>query len=198
MSLRENLNLGVRFLKEPSKTFDSVKRTALKEGFKYILVMAAIFAVLNGIVSAMMVGYAQSAFTLTMATQLPLIVLITFVAGAIAAYVLAVVLSIIWGLWLHLWVYVFGARGSLEQTMKSVFYGQTPMYLIGWIPFLNIVFGIWAIVWTGIGLGRLHGYQKEGMLALAFTLALGIPVLVISLLAATFLMSMIPLMGGIV
>lgn len=197
MSLRENLNIGVRFMKEPSKTFDSMRKTALREGFKYILVMAAIFAVLNSMVSALMVGYAQSVFMLTI-NQLPLIVLITFVTGTIAAYALIVVLSIIWGLWLHLWVYMFGARGTLEQTLKSVFYGQTPMYLIGWIPFLNIVFGIWAMVWTGIGIKRLHGFQKEGMIALAFTLALGIPVLLISVLAVTFLLSMIPLMGGIV
>jgi hypothetical protein len=175
------LNKGINFLKTPSATFDKEKTTSLGEAFKYMLVMGIIVAVLGGTVGILTTSYIQSLFGIPVSSTefLPMIILVGIVGG----YLGLMIGNIIFSLWLHLWVYLLGAKKGLEQTMKSVFYGDTPYYLIGWIPLINIIALIWSVVLSGIGLTRLHGITG-GKAALAIIISIVIPLIVIALVAA--------------
>ena len=63
---------------------------------------------------------------------------------------------LITALWYHLWAYIFGARQGYKNTIKALFFGSTPTYIFGWIPFVNIIAGIWSLVLLGIGLKKLQ------------------------------------------
>jgi hypothetical protein len=141
------------FLKQPAKAFDNEKKTEVMEAFIYMAVLSIVAAVLSGVVSLF--------------STLPVFVLSVIVLG----YIGSIVISVIIGLWLHLWAYIFGAKKGLHQTLKTVFYAGTPNYLLGWIPFIGIIFWLWTIYLNWIGLQRLQGLpgnKAAGAILIAF------------------------------
>lgn len=184
------LKKGFSFLTAPTNSFDAEKKTPIGEAFKYMLILAIIMSFLGALISAASVSFASvfippEAAAFTNPIFIFVTVLVTFYIGII-------ITSLLEGLWLHLWAYVVGAKNGLEQTMKSVFYGQTPTYLLGWIPVVNIITVVWSLVLTGIGLMRLHGITG-GKAALAIIIAVLIPIIIIGALFATLLASLISL-----
>lgn len=58
--------------------------------------------------------------------------------------------------WMHIWVYLCGGRKGIKQTIKAMAYGSTPWLLLGWIPYVGIIGGIWCIITSIIGIKQLH------------------------------------------
>jgi hypothetical protein len=158
------------FLQQPAKAFDNEKATDIMEAFKYMVVLFLVVSVLSAIVSLN-----------------PLIFITTYVFG--------IVFAVIAGLWLHLWAYIFGAKGGLHQTLKTVFYGGTPTYLLGWIPLINILTGLWFLYLGWVGLKRLQGMPGDRA-AFSILIAFIIPMMIIGIIALTFLALFMPLMAG--
>ena len=184
----EYIYKAVDFLKSPEKSFDSVKGKKIGEAFKFVLIVALIFAVLNGVVAGLMLSY-----TPILAATLPLIV----ISVIVVSYIGIIIFLTIWGLWLHLWAYIFGARRGLEQTIKAVYYGNSPVYLLGWlvwIPVILIIPSIWSLVLQGIGLKKLQG-MNTGKAASAMVIAIIIP-LVIALTVFMTILATFMTMGG--
>ncbi len=181
----EYIYKAVDFLKSPEKSFDSVKGKKIGEAFKFVLIVALIFAVLNGVVAGLMLSY-----TPILAATLPLIV----ISVIVVSYIGIIIFLTIWGLWLHLWAYIFGARRGLEQTIKAVYYGNSPVYLLGWIPVILIISSIWSLVLQGIGLKKLQG-MNTGKAASAMVIAIIIP-LVIALTVFMTILATFMTMGG--
>ena len=69
----------------------------------------------------------------------------------------------------HIWVYVLGGKKGMGQTIKSIAYGSSPLLLLGWIPFLGIIFAIWSMVISIMGIRQLHEVPTERAVV-AFTL----------------------------
>jgi hypothetical protein len=180
---------AIDFMKAPEKSFDSVKGKKLGEAFRFMLVVSIIFAVLNGIVGGLTTGYLSAG--LGGAMVLPLLV----VGAMVVSYVGIVVFLTLWGLWLHLWVYIFGARKGLEQTMKSVYYGYSPSYLLGWIPFISIITTIWSLIVQWMGVKKLHGITGERA-ALSMIIAILIPLVIAIWVLITFLEVFLPMAGA--
>lgn len=173
---------AIDFLKAPEKSFDSIKGEKLGEAFKFMLVVAIVFAVLNGIVAGLMANYFSAGLGVTGGMLLPVVI----IGAIVGSYVGLIIFLTIWGLWLHLWAYIFGARKGLEQTLKSVYYGYSPAYLLGWIPVVSILIMIWSLVLQGMGIRNLHGITG-GKAALSLIIAILIPVVIALTVAITFL-----------
>lgn len=165
------------FLQQPKRAFDSEKGTELADGFVYLLVLSLVTAVLSGILSI---------FNPTIPGL--------FLVAIVGAYVGGIIGAVIGGLWLHLWAYIFGAKKGLHQTLKANFYGGTPTYLLGWIPIINVLAGLWSIYLYWIGLQRLQSMPGDKA-ALSVVIAIIIPMLVF---AALFMagLALLSSMGG--
>lgn len=84
--------------------------------------------------------------------------------------------------WMHIWVYLCGGRKGAGQTIKAMAYGSTPSLLLGWIPFIGFIFGIWSIVVSIIGIRQLHEIST-GRAVLAYLLgAIIIPLIIVLLI----------------
>ncbi|MFH8108712.1 MAG: YIP1 family protein [Candidatus Aenigmatarchaeota archaeon] len=70
-----------------------------------------------------------------------LILLISFIIGA---------------LYLHIFIKIFGGEGNFPSTMTAVAISSTPSFLLGWIPFVNIVGILYGIYIMLIGISILH------------------------------------------
>ncbi len=93
------------------------------------------------------------------------------------------------GLWLHLWVYLVGGRNGVGQTIKAVMYGATPSYLLGWIPIVNIIALIWALIVGIIGVRQLHALST-GKAVLAVIIAIAIPLIIYVAILSAFIATM--------
>ncbi len=167
-------------LTEPSKTFDALKGETLGESIKFYAVIAAISAALNTLLFALAFG--------TMFGQLGTMMGASAgVAGAIVFFVILFIFGIIGafisGAIFHIFVYLAGGRKGLTQTIKAVIYGSTPGLLIGWIPFIGMIGGLWSLVLEIIGIRQLHE-MTTGRAVLAVVIMLVVLVVMTVLLAA--------------
>ena len=185
--IKELFERAKGFLLNPKAAFDAETKTDIWSAFKYM----AIWLIITGILSAVVLAIGGASMTSLIAKFIPL-------GGAIAGGVTAgltvstffsvwiggIVGAIVLGLWLHLWAYLLGARNKLENTFKTVFYGNTPTYVLGWIPFVSIVGAIWSLVLYTIGLTHLQK-MPTGRAIGAVVIAIVIPlVLMLALLAS--------------
>ena len=186
------LSIGERikgFLFSPSKTFDNSEEDTLGDAFKYFAVLLAIYAVLFSIMvlaafpaMSWMVGPWAAMLGLTAGPLLAVAMLVlSLISGIIAVFIM--------GLWMHIWVYIVGGRKGVKQTIKALMYGATPSYLLGWIPFIGIIAGIWALIVEIIGIRQLHELST-GKAVLAFILAIIIPGIVAAIVIFVALITM--------
>jgi len=139
------------------ETFQKVKDEDLGPLMKYFVILTLIFSILMAVI---MIGL-SSAMLSILPVKLP------FMAGTAAGGLAAVVtfitllISLLIGLFIvaaivHIFVYLLGGRKGYTQTVKAMGYGMTPSLLLGWIPFLNIIVGIWALIVEIIGIRELQ------------------------------------------
>jgi hypothetical protein len=100
----------------------------------------------------------------------------------------SVICTLVFAAWLHLWVYVVGGRKGIMLTVNTVIYGSTPLLLLGWIPFLGIIFTLWSLVLGVLGIRELQEIST-GKAIFAVAIAVIIPLFIVILLAAYLLVS---------
>jgi hypothetical protein len=159
------------FLTSPSQAFAAEQKSSLGEAFKYMAVSAIIVSAMSGLI-AFFGG--------------PLAVIVILVS----VYFGQLIGGTVWGLIFHVFAYLLGARQGLHQTLKAVYYAGTPHYILGWIPFVNIVTAVWTIVLQIIGLKTLQK-MSTGMAVLAFVIPLIIVVVISVVLFAALLLTLI-------
>lgn len=167
--LNDIIQKAMEFLQKPAKAFEKEKTTEVMDSFKYAAVLFLVVSVLSAIISLNPVTF-------------------------VIVYVVGIIFLVIGGLWLHLWAYIFGAKKGLNQTLKTVFYGGTPSYLLGWIPFIAIIFSLWGLYLQWIGLQKLQGMPGNKAL-LAILIAFIIPLILLTIMALAFLAFLSPFAG---
>lgn len=75
---------------------------------------------------------------------------------------------------IHLGVLLFGGKRGYSETVKALVYGGTPAYLFGWIPFLTIIFAIWALILEIFGIRELQDLSTGRAVA-----AMLVPIIII-------------------
>ena len=180
------------FLFSPSDTFDASKEDTLGDALKYFVVILAIFAGIFAVLIAVlfslfagmlgMFGVPMMPFGAAMGPLLAVGFFIFVLVGGIIGVFID-------GLWLHLWVYVVGGRNGVGQTIKAVMYGATPSFLLGWIPIVGIIAGIWALIVGIIGVRQLHELST-GKAVLAVIIAIAIPLIIYVAIIAAFIATM--------
>lgn len=148
-----NIGLGEKmkgFLMNPVETFKKVKDENLESLLKYFVILALVFSILG----AMMIAAGVSATPVN-------IPLMETYGGAFAVIFIATLIASIAGLFIgaaiiHIFVYLLGGKKGYTQTVKAVGYGMTPHLLLGWIPYIGIIFSIWALVVYILGIRELQ------------------------------------------
>lgn len=181
------------FLFSPSDTFDASREDSLGDAFKYFVVILAIYAVLSAIIAAVAFSMIAGMFGMFGVPQMPFGAAagpLAAVGVFIAALIGGIIGIFIGGVWLHIWVYLVGGRNGIGETIKAVIYGMTPSLLLGWIPIVGFIAGIWALIVEIIGVRQLHDLTT-GKAVLAVIIAIVIPAIIIGILFAAF-MAMMP------
>jgi hypothetical protein len=146
------------FLGAPSNTFNNVEAEALGSAVKYFTIWVVIYAILRTIVFYTLERRVfQTLWDLLGLSDAPLYLYhfdpVIFGLLAVLAAFASLFIS---GSWTHLFVRAFGGRKGYRNTIKAFAYGDTPLLLFGWIPFVGMLFPLWAWVLNIIGIRQLH------------------------------------------
>ncbi|MGC9435389.1 MAG: YIP1 family protein [Methanomicrobiales archaeon] len=180
------------FLLQPVETFQSHREATLGEALKYYIILIVIFAVLSALLA--LAGITGMAGMMGMGLGAGAAGVTAFVMVLIGAIVGGIIGILIGGVLLHIFVYIVGGRKGIGQTIKALAYAETPALLLGWIPVINIIGGIWAFVLTILGIRELHEISTSRAI-IAVILPLIIVFVLVTLFAAYLLvgaMSTVP------
>ncbi len=173
------IDKALLFLKTPGTGFKKEEKTTFIEAFKYAL----FFTIITALGESTLV-------TISLYPNGPVFdMLFLFMIILPFYYAVNVIALIIGGLWFHLWAFILGAKKDIKQTFKSLFYGETPVYLLGWVPFVGLIMFIWSMILTGMGMIRLQKMREERA-GLAIIIAVLLPLIVMALVVMLFNINM--------
>lgn len=188
------------FLLKPAETYNKVKEETLGGVLKYFIIWAVIYSILFAIVMMIAGGLMGSLYQnipgfsgitgasigLTCALGLFFIVLIGSIIGLFIS-----------GAIVHLGVLLVGGKKGYLQTVKAIGYGCTPQFLLGWIPFVNIIAAIWALVVEIIGVKELQEVSTGKAVIAVFVVPLIIFVILGCIISATMYTYISGLLGPV-
>ena len=169
------------FLLNPVETFQHSKNDDPGAVFTYFGLLLLIHAVLAALVSAIGIEAIPMYTTMMGGVGVPVVVFFVALVGGC-------IITVIFAAWLHLCVYLLGGRNGIMQTVKAILYGRTPRLLLGWIPVIGFIFGLWSLALGIVGIRELQE-MSTGKAILAVAIAVIIPLIVFILLAAWFFIS---------
>ncbi|WP_209630377.1 YIP1 family protein [Methanofollis sp. W23] len=165
----------------PVDTFQATKDDDLGEVITYFVVLLLINAVLSGLL--MMVGVGAFADVPGMGAGIGVATVIVAIIAVIVAGIIGIFIA---GLILHLFVLLLIGGNGVGQSIKAMAYGATPGMLLGWIPIVNLLAGLWSVVLYILGVRELHE-TTTGRAAAAVLL----PVIIIFILGFVLLAAVV-------
>jgi len=169
------------FLMAPSATFKKTNGKSLGAAYQYYAALLVIFTVLFGIV---VVSLGFSSF-MSMANQMAAIPILggvisaavvnfsTFIISLNVFFVYLVFLALFMGIFIlglktHVFVLLMGGEKGVVQTVKTTMYASTPALLLGWIPFVGVIGGIWSLALLIIGIKENHEMEMGNAVLVVF------------------------------
>lgn len=133
------------FFVEPQKSFKEVKNEKPADYLIYFGILALIPSIIGAVLGK-----------LTFALLWPALASLGAILTFVITYVMLWITTFVGGAWLHIWIKLFGGKEDVDKTFKALVYGDTPYYLLGWIPFISIISVIWSWILGIIGLSEYH------------------------------------------
>ena len=175
------LNEMKGFLLAPSATFRKTRGKSVAAAYQYYAALLVIFTVLFGIV---VVSLGFSSF-MSMANQMAAIPILggvisaavvnfsTFIISLNVFFVYLVFLALFMGIFIlglktHVFVLLMGGEKGVVQTVKTTMYASTPALLLGWIPFVGVIGGIWSLALLVIGIKENHEMEMGNAVLVVF------------------------------
>jgi len=166
------------FLLNPVETFQQSKTDDLTAVFTYFGVLLLFNAIITAVIAAVGIETMRQFAGLSYGVALPIMVFFMILVGGF-------ICTLIFAAWLHLWVCLLGGKNGIMQTVNAVVYGSTPRLLLGWIPFIGIIFTLWSLVLNVLGIRELQELST-GKAILVVAIAVIIPLIIVILIAAYF------------
>jgi len=166
------------FLLSPVETFQQSKTDDLNAVFTYFGVLLLFNAIITAVIAAVGIETMQQFAGPSYGMALPIMVFFMMLVGGF-------ICTLIFAAWLHLWVCLLGGKNGIMQTVNAVIYGSTPRLLLGWIPFIGILFTLWSLVLNVLGIRELQELST-GKAILVVAIAVIIPLIILILVAAYF------------
>jgi len=161
-------NRIVGFIRIPSEMFNGVKdeNSFGSNSIKHCSKLLVIFAILQTVLFTTIPKY----YTIIMSFITTFVPIDSYtywppLLGFIYIFIGGLIAILGISLLTHIWVYVLGGKKKVGQTIKSMAYGSTPLLLLGWIPFLGMIFVIWSMIVSIIGIRQLHEVSMEKAVA---------------------------------
>lgn len=156
----------------PSEFFERIKaEKGIGGAFKYL----AILSLINLAVG--IIGFAFNVPSISplgnLSTFLPLLGDLATVLGIVilvVIYIGGLILSFVGAGFIHLFARLLKGKGDYSATYKALIYASTPSLLLGWIPWVGIIFGIYSFYLSLKGISKLHEVSMGRALVMVFVI----------------------------
>jgi hypothetical protein len=162
------------FIMSPAEAFKQVGEKTVGAAYQYYAMLVLIFSILFGIVFLIMGSLTLNSHVQEL-SMIPLIGTLlstnlakfgTFIATSQLFIVYLVFLALLFGVFcvgffLHVFVLLMDGKKSIWETVKTTMYAATPLLLLGWIPYVGIIGGIWSFVLLILGFRDNNGLKLE-------------------------------------
>ena len=172
------------FIASPIEMFKKVKEEPFGASFRYFIILAVLYALLNAIVGTIL-WHTWWGFMFSAYEKIPGfgVLFQSEVTTALSLFVLFF-LFLLGGIFLgggiiHLGVLMFGGKRGYIETVKAVLYADTPSLLLGWIPIVGIFIGLWSFILEFFGIKELQDMSIGRAIA-----AVLIPMIIIGVIAS--------------
>lgn len=165
-SPKEFVDKTKKLFKTPSLFYKDVeKEKSWKEAFTYSIalsVIAALFGVLEvTLLYPLFQNELSGIFTPQTKPQLLDIVPAFFVSA-----IIVVVLGFVWAGALHVWLRICRIKGDYWSAYKAYTYSRAPLSLLGWLPYIGGLFGLYSIYLLVVGISVHYKLSKKKSLLL--------------------------------
>jgi hypothetical protein len=163
------------FLTRPLEGFRKVRKELLGDTLRFAAIWLVILGLLIGTIFAVAWKIVAGMFEEMVPSWLENLGYLSIPAFPVMALIIGLIVIIIGAAWLHLWVLLVSRGKGYAQTVKALVYGSVPSYVLGWIPFVNVIAAVWSIILGILGLRELHEIST-GKAVAAFLIACLIPI----------------------
>jgi hypothetical protein len=175
------------FLLNPVETFQQSKNDEPGVVFTYFGLLLLLHAILAALITLVRIEAMPRFAGMPGGIAEPVMVFFMALVGGF-------IFTLIFASWLHLWVYLLGGRRGIMQTINALIYSHTPRLLLGWIPFIGFIFMLWSLALVILGIRELQEIST-GKAILAVAIAVMIPLILLIILAAWFMISYMTVNG---
>jgi hypothetical protein len=159
------------FLRAPGPAYQRLKKEGASHAVRFLCPVLIFFSLMTVVMT--LTGNTSWPSFLEPAPEGITGVSLAALAEFSLAFLSGLILVVITGCWLHMWVYAIGDRRGLSDTVRMVFYGSSPAFLIGWIPYYvgAILGAIIAIIFYYYGIREFFAMDllKSSIIILFFT-----------------------------
>jgi hypothetical protein len=162
----EDFSYIPRILTSPSEFFDEIGPQSLGTLFKFFAVMSIIlfaemlvFSLLVSFIGLSLFGGFLGGSTSFLAGSI-LGILFGTVAGYIFFVTFGFLFAMIFAGIVHAVAYLMGCRGYMN-TLTALVVGVTPSLVLGGIPLINILAGLYSLILEIVGMSKLHSISME-------------------------------------
>ena len=168
----------MRVLRSPKKFFESSKKEkSWKKALPFIMVSAAIGHILTAVYNIVFspsispeiadtLGIAETSFTAA-----------EVIPAVIISYIITIGMSFIWGGALKVWLSLFKVESSYSQSYRVMAYSRTPIYILSWLPFINLVVALYSFYLMMVGLTVIYSVSRKKAIVVIVTGVLALAVL---------------------
>ena len=160
-----------KVMTSPTEFFEKIKgEEGIGEAFKYYIIFSLIYNLLFGtltIFGLSGIPMEQMGFLASLGFFLPVVF---FVLGIILMFISTGII--------HVFARVFGGNGDYPATFKAMVYGATPSLLLGWLPFVGIIFAIYSLYLQIKGISTLHRVSMGRAFLIIFLIPMIIGIIV--------------------
>lgn len=188
-----------KVITNPTEFFENVKfEKGVGNAFKYL----AILSLINLIVSIISVEFSvpsisalsslMNLFNITGVSSLLL-----GIALPVIFYIVGLVLSFVGAGIIHLFARLLKGKGDYSATYKALTYASTPSLLLGWIPWVGIIFSIYSFYLSLKGISKLHEVSMGRAFVIVFVVPFVIALIIAIILAGVAFVYFSSLFAGL-
>jgi len=167
----------------PSEFFGKIKaERGFVEAFKYLSILSLVNLVIGIVALLLSISFISPLGSLSIPLPfLDNLAILGGIVGLIVSYAVGLILCFIAVGIIHLFAKLFKGSGDYSATYKALVYANTPSLLLGWLPWIGIIFSLYSFYLLLKGISKLHSVSMLRALVIVIA-APALIILVISIL----------------
>lgn len=170
MDVAENIKKAKKILTAPKIFFKAqVKEKGWRLAFAYLIVISAIGHILTVLYNLAFPPNLNSDIKEMLGTQDISYSPSQIVMAILISFIVTLGMSFVWASALKVWLSLFKTESTFDQSYRVIAYSRTPYLLFSWVPYVNILAGIYSFYLMMISIEREYSLPRRKSIVIILT-----------------------------